>query len=94
MSSYLEYAGGGLIAMNVNRMFERARMEDKYFDEKKYVWRIGIDVWETLCVHTRYSVPFIVHQNVDLQNYLMGIRVELDYEFKHRLQLFKEIKLG
>lgn len=92
--SYLEYAGGGLITETVRCLHDRARIEDRYFDEKKYTWRIGIDIWESLCVHTRYSIPIIVHQDVETKNYLMGIPVELDYDFVHRLQLFKEVKLG
>lgn len=89
----LEYANGKLAYELVKCMRDRASEEDLYFDENKYNWKIGIDIWETLCVHARYSIPFIIHQNVESQNYLMGIRVDLDYEHPKNLQLFKEIKI-
>lgn len=89
----LEYANGKLAYELVKCMHEQARAEDLNFDVNKYHWKIGIDIWETLCVHARFSIPFIIHQNVDLQNYLMGIRVEFDYTQRKNLQLFKEIRV-
>lgn len=89
----LEYANGKLAYELVKCMHGQARMEDRYFDEKKYHWEIGIDIWERLCLHARYSIPFIIHQNIETPNYLMGIRVELDHERTKNLQLFKEIRV-
>ena len=86
----LERIDGFLPREKVKELFAFLNLS---FDENKYNWKIGIDIWDTLCVHARFSIPFIIHQNVDLQNYLMGIRVEFDYTQRKNLQLFKEIRV-
>lgn len=89
----IDYSNSKILLEGIKMLHDRARYEDRYFNEEDYRWMIGIELWEKLVSYARESIPFIIHDSTYCDNRLYGIKVELDFVQLERCQLFKEVKV-
>lgn len=67
-----------------------ARVTDYNFDQEDYLWLIGIDIFRVL--QDGLSVDLFVNTSTSIYTYsLMGIGVQIDYENKDVIKLYKEV---
>lgn len=78
---------------HMRRLLDHARHLEYRFDSCAFVWRIGDDMFDEIAQYLDRTNTTVITVDGNTSFRIFGIRVELDHEYKKRLQLFKEIIL-